>query len=762
MRRHAPATHIEVIGARQNNLRDLSLRIPKHAVTVMTGLSGSGKSSLAFGTIAAESQRQLDEAYTSFARQRHARHGRPDVDRVAHLSPAIVVDQRRLGGSSRSTVGTATDLQALLRLLFSRCSTPHVGEATAFSFNEPAGMCPRCQGLGTTVALSLDAAVDRSRSLDDGALLLPGHQPGRYFWRQYAESGLFDTTTPLRDWPDDAWETLLHGGPGAAGVDGYEGLVDRFERIYLHADAGGMSEDKRARRDRFTTSGPCPECGGDRLNEAARTATVAGWTFGALCRLEADALVDALAEIGDAAGPVAGPMVAGLTAGLRRLARLGLGYLSLGRPTPSLSGGESQRVRMVRHLGSSLTDMLYVFDEPSVGLHPRDVGRLAEMLGELCDAGNTVIVVEHDRTMIEAADHVVDLGPGAGDEGGAIVYEGTVAGLLRASTPTARALRADVPIGRGRPPRRPTGHIAVRGASVHNLRGVDVDVPTGVLTVVTGVAGSGKSTLAHDVLVPLVPGAVVVDQSPLRGSARSTPATATGAMDDIRRLFARANGVPASLFSANSAGACPVCRGLGVVETDLAFLDPLRTTCEACGGRRYTPDVLAHTLGGLSIADVLALPIDAALPWARSLPASPGADRIAARVQALADVGLGYLPLGRPLSTLSGGENQRLKLAGELHATGTLYVLDEPTAGLHMADTAVLLGVVDRLVDAGNTVVVVEHDLDVVKHADWVVDLGPDAGSRGGQVMFTGPPAALAECPTSITAGHLRDSLRRP
>jgi excinuclease UvrABC ATPase subunit len=761
MRRHTPATHIEVTGARTHNLRDVSLRIPKHAVTVVTGVSGSGKSSLAFGTIAAESQRQLDEAYTSFARHRHARRGRAEVDRIAHLSPAIVVDQRRLGASTRSTVGTATDLQALLRLLFSRCSTPHVGESSAFSFNDPAGMCPRCQGLGTTVALSLDAAVDRSRSLDDGALLLPGHQPGRYFWRQYAESGLFDTATPLRDWPPEQWETLLHGGPGAAGVDGYEGLVDRFERIYLHADPGGMSDDKRARRDRFTTTGPCPECGGERLHAAARTATVAGWTFGELCRLEADALVDVLRTIGEEAGPVAGPMVAGLTAGLGRLARLGLGYLSLGRPTPTLSGGESQRVRMVRHLGSSLSDMLYVFDEPSVGLHPRDVGRLAAMLGELCDAGNTVIVVEHDRSMIEAADHVIDLGPGAGAAGGRVVYEGPVDGLLRASTPTAHALRTPAaPAGGGRAPRRPTGHVAVRGASVHNLRGVDVDVPTGVLTVVTGVAGSGKSTLAHDVLVPLVPGAVVVDQSPLRGSARSTPATATGAMDDLRRLFARANGVPASLFSANSAGACPVCRGLGVVQADLAFLDPLRTTCDACGGRRYTPEVLAHTLAGLSIADVLDLRVDDALPWVGSLPPSPAAGRIAERIRALADVGLGHLPLGRPLSTLSGGENQRLKLAGQLHATGALHVLDEPTAGLHVADTAVLLGVLDRLVDAGNTVVVVEHDLDVVAHADWVIDLGPGAGARGGRVLYTGPPAGLADCAASVTARYLRAHLR--
>jgi excinuclease UvrABC ATPase subunit len=743
---------IRVVRARQHNLKDVSLEVPRRAITVFTGVSGSGKTSLVFDTIAAEAQRQLNETFTAFVRNRLPTYGRPDVDSIENLSPVVVINQRRLGGNVRSTVGTITDIYALLRLLFSRAGDPQVGESTVFSFNDPAGMCPRCSGIGRVVTADVGAFLDLDRSLEDGAILLPGFGSGQYWYRQYADIGSFDPGTPLRAWSPEEREALIHGGEAAARLGrrppkDYEGLLERFTRIYIHTQ-GEMSAHKQAVIDRFTTSEVCPECKGERLNAVARSVRVAGHTITECTAMEVSDLVSV---VGSVEHPASAPIVKSLTERLEALDGVGLGYLNLGRATTTLSGGESQRIKTVRHLGSSLTEMLYVFDEPSIGLHPHDVERLTGLLRRLRDKGNTILVVEHDPDVVAVADHVVDLGPRAGSQGGEIVFEGDVEELAEADTVTGRALHARLPLRTG--PRRPTGTIAITGASRHNLRDVDVEFPTGVLTVITGVAGSGKSSLVG-VLLEQHQGATVIDQSGVSTSRRSNTATYTGIADPIRRLFARANGVSPSLFSANSAGACPECRGLGVVYTDLAFMDGYTAVCPTCNGRRFTDEVLEHTLDGRSIADVLDLTIDEA-------QSISGDAKIAPVLEALAEVGLGYLTLGQPLNTLSGGENQRVKLANELHRTpsNALYVLDEPTTGLHMADVGRLIQILDRLVDAGNTVVVIEHNLDVIKRADWVIDLGPGAGHHGGRISFTGPPAQLADDPHSVTAEHLRRTL---
>ncbi len=739
-----PGTHITVTGAREHNLKNVSVAIPKGLLTVVTGVSGSGKSSLVFDTVAAESQRQLNQTYTSFVRNRLPSFGRPDVDAVANLPAAIVVDQKRLGGNSRSTVGTVTDIHSLMRLLWSRAGEPQVGESTAFSFNDPAGMCPRCHGLGTTKSIDLAQLVDRERSLNEGAIRFPTFHVGGWTWRTFTGSTLFDNDKPLRDYTDAQWHAFLHGADALVErptddkpvPKQYEGLLPRFERIWLPKDVESLKGRTREAFERVVTQGTCPDCHGTRLSAAARSSLVDGRSIADCAALEAAELVGVL---GNLHVPGAEPVVAALVAQLERLVSIGVGYLAMDRPTATLSGGESQRVKMVRHLGSSLTDLVYVFDEPSVGLHPHDVAQLTALLRTLRDKGNTVLVVEHDRDVVAAADHVVDLGPGAGGDGGEIVYEGDLAGLARADTPTGRQY------GRIRTlndrPRTPTGAIEIRGATRHNLRGVDVDVPTGVLTVVTGVAGSGKSTLVHG----FVPDAVLVDQRAVRGSRRSTPATYTGVLDTIRTLFAEANDVSPSLFSPNADGGCPECNGLGVQYTDLAFLDPMVSTCERCGGRRFTEEALAHTYRGLDIGEVFRLS-------ARDAQAVFQDDRLAR----LVEVGLGYLPLGQPLSTLSGGERQRLKLATELGAPGQVYVFDEPTTGLHPEDVDELVALFGRLVDGGATVVVIEHDLDVVRRADHVIDLGPGPGRHGGRVLFTGSPAALAETDTR-TGRHLRE-----
>ncbi|MEV7011511.1 excinuclease ABC subunit UvrA [Streptosporangium sp. NPDC051022] len=746
-------SHIEITGARENNLKNVSLKIPKQRITVFTGVSGSGKSSIVFDTIATESQRQLNETFPTFVRNRLPKYGKPDADAIENLSPAIVIGQRRLGGNSRSTVGTITDIHSLLRLLYSRAGTPFAGHSNAFSFNDPAGMCPECAGIGRKVALDLDRALDRTKSLNEGAILLPGFGVGTWYWKTYARSGLFDDDRRLADYTEEEWNTLLRGrGPdvpfetrGGPVHQRFEGLIDKFDRLYIKKDVETSSN--REVLLTFTSSLTCPLCRGARLNQAALACRVNGRSIAELSAMEIWDLVGVIAEI---TAPVAAPMVAAILERLRHMVSIGLGYLSLDRETVTLSGGESQRIKIVRHLGSSLTDMTYVFDEPTVGLHPRDVTHMNGLLRELRDKGNTVIVVEHDRDVIEIADHVVDVGPHAGAHGGEIVYEGGVAGLREAGTLTGRHLRHNRPLKAVF--REPTGTLTVTGATAHNLRDVTVAFPAGVLTVVTGVAGSGKSTLVNKAFLAQHPGAAVIDQSPVGTSIRSNPATYTGLMDDVRKLFAKAGGVSPALFSFNSKGACPNCQGLGVVHTDLAFMEGITSTCEVCRGRRFREEVLRHTLRGRSVLDVLEMTAEEAAEFFTE----PKPRRV---LRAVNEVGLGYLKLGQPLSSLSGGECQRIKLAGELRKTSGVYVMDEPTTGLHMSDVGHLIAIMDRLVDGGNTVIVIEHNLDVVKNADWIVDLGPEGGGRGGTVVFEGTPERLLAATGSFTAEHLRRDL---
>ncbi|MEU1014346.1 excinuclease ABC subunit UvrA [Streptomyces sp. NPDC005898] len=755
--------HITLSGARENNLKEVDLRIPKGRLTVFTGVSGSGKSSVVFDTIAVESQRQLNETFTWFVRNRLPKYERPHADAIEDLSPAIVVDQRPIGGNSRSTVGTITDVYSVIRVLFSRYGTPSAGPATAYSFNDPSGMCPACDGLGRTVRPDYDRIIDPARSLADGAILFPPFAAGTWQGQTYTNTPDLDTHKPVGEFTDAEREFLLRGGRGAGGrkkvsVDNtggardidYEGLADRFERLYLHRDLSSLAQRTRDMVRGFLHEGPCPACRGARLNPAALATRINGLGIADCVRMEVTDLVRELRRVHD---PVAGPVAAAAVAALERIEAIGLGYLSLDRETSTLSGGEGQRLKMVRHLGSSLTGMTYIFDEPSVGLHPRDVGRLNDLLLRLRDKGNTVLVVEHDPDVIAVADHVVDMGPAAGTHGGLVVFEGTPDELRGADTLTGRHLRRVR--GVKDKPREATGGHWIRGADLHNLKNVSVRMPTGVLTAVTGVAGSGKSTLVSKAFTGAHPDAVVVDQSSIGISGRSTPATYLGIMDTVRGLFARETGAKAGLFSFNSHGACELCRGRGVIYSDLAFMDPVTTTCEACEGRRFKEEVLRLTVDGRSVVDVLEMTAERALDFFARFEDQA----VRRRLGALRDVGLTYLTLGQPLSTLSGGERQRIKLATQLHRTGTTYVLDEPTTGLHMADVDGLLALLDRLVDAGNTVVVVEHNLDVVKHADWVIDLGPDGGKHGGRVVFEGTPAALLRARGSFTADHLRAAL---
>ncbi|MEV0615772.1 excinuclease ABC subunit UvrA [Nonomuraea sp. NPDC050404] len=727
---------IELTGLRQNNLKNVSLRLPKERLTVFTGVSGSGKSSIVFGTIAAESQRQLAETFSAFVRNRLPKQERPRAERMANLTAAVVVDQKPVGGGARSTVGTMTEIHAQLRVLFSRRGEPSAGPATAYSFNDPQGMCPGCDGLGRTVEVDPDKLTDPDLSLNQGALAL--HPIGSAAWQIYATSGLFDPDKPLRDFTAKERELLLYGS-GFKVRRGkydntYEGVVTRFDRLHLKRARERLDEEARP----YVRESVCGTCGGARLNAAALASRIDGRNLADHCGMEVTDLIEVLDRLDD-------PVARAAVESLRRIEAIGLGYLSLARETPTLSGGEAQRLKTVRNLGSGLTGMIYIFDEPSAGLHPRDVHRLGDLLVELRDKGNTVLVVEHDRDLIELADHIVDLGPGAGAEGGHVVFEGTVAGLSAGDTPTGRMLRRVV--GLKERVREPAGWLTVAGANAHNLRDVTVRVPLGVLTAVTGVAGSGKSTLMRQELVARHPETVLIDQSAIATSVRSTPATYLNAMDPLRRLFAEAHGVAPGMFSFNSAGACPVCKGRGEIKTDLAFMDPVTRVCEACEGSRYSAEALSYTVGGRTIADVLAMTADEAAA-AFELPG----------VARLGGLGLGYLTLGQPLSTLSGGERQRLKLAHRLREQGRVYVFDEPTTGLHMADVDTLLGLLDRLVAEGNTVIVIEHDLAVVKHADWVIDLGPEAGRHGGMVMFEGTPAELTEAST-YTAKYLVKSL---
>ncbi|GHA94750.1 thiamine ABC transporter permease [Streptomyces tendae] len=747
---------ISITGARENNLQDVTLRIPKGRLTVFTGVSGSGKSSVVFDTIAVESRRQLNETFTWFVRNRLPKYERPHADALEGLTPAIVVDQRPVGGHSRSTVGTMTDIHSVLRVLFSRHGTPGAGGATAYSFNDPSGMCPGCDGLGRRVQPDWDRILDPARSLADGAVRFPPFAAGTWQGQTYTNTEELDTGKPVGDFTAAERAFLMRGRPGSrvtvSGSGGtwsteYEGLADRFERLYLKRDLSGMSERTRDLVRGFLVEARCPDCGGARLNAAALATRIDGRSIADCSRMQITDLIAVLREIDD---PVALPVAGAAVAALERVEAIGLGYLSLDRETATLSGGEGQRLKTVRHLGSSLTGMTYIFDEPSVGLHPRDVGRLGDLLLRLRDKGNTVLVVEHDPDVIALADHVVDMGPRAGAGGGRVVFEGTPASLAASDTLTGRCMRRRTAVKET--VRTPTGELWVKGAERYNLREVTVAFPTGVLTAVTGVAGSGKSTLVAE-LTGTHPDAVVVDQSAIGISARSTPATYLGIMDTVRKVFARETGTEPGFFSFNSAGACGTCEGRGTIHTDLAFMDPVTTTCHDCEGRRFREEVLRLTVDGRSVADVLAMTADQALGFF----SDPGIRR---RLRALRDVGLTYLTLGQPLSTLSGGERQRIKLATRLHRTGAVYVLDEPTTGLHMSDVEGLLALLDRLVDAGNTVVVVEHNLDVVAHADRVIDLGPDGGRDGGRVIFEGTPRELLAARGSSTAEHLRRATR--
>ncbi|MGL4236307.1 ATP-binding cassette domain-containing protein [Tabrizicola sp.] len=748
----AEASFIHVRGARENTLKNVSLDIPKGRITVFTGVSGSGKSSLVFGTIAAESQRLINETYPAFVQQFLPRYGQPDVDLLENISAAIIVDQQRLGGNARSTVATVTDTAQMLRVLFSRLAEPRLGPPGAYSTNDPRGMCPVCEGMGRVASIDMGSVIDESRSLNDGALLPRDFAKGSWWWEVCRTSGLFDVDKPVSQFTEGERYSLLHLDDGRKVKVGkialtYEGVIVKLKRGLGAKDPEALQPHVRAEYDRIFTRATCPDCDGTRLNAAARGSRIAGHSIADMSAMQVSDLIDVVRSI-DA--PSVRPIVKALTARLESLASIGLGYLSLDRESATLSGGESQRVKMVRHLGSSLIDLTYVFDEPSVGLHPHDVGRLAGLMRQLRDKGNTVLIVEHKPDMIAIADHVVDMGPGAGSKGGEVVYQGDLAGLRTAGTLTGIHLARHQPLKTD--PRRKTGELWIRNARANTLRDLTVAIPKGVLTVVAGVAGSGKSSLIQTCLPRAYPEAILIDQTLARGSRRSNTATWTGILDPIRKAFAKANGVAPALFSANSQGACPDCAGLGVIFTDLAHLDPMVTTCETCEGKRFLPVVLDLRLRGQSIADVFDMSVETAAAFFTE-PA------VARTLASLADVGLGYLTLGQPLSTLSGGERQRLKLAAELGKAGNVYILDEPASGLHLHDVATLISLLDRLVDAGSTVVVIEHSLDVIARADWVIELGPGAGRDGGRVMFQGPPADLARHPSSLTGRYLASHL---
>lgn len=747
---------IRVRGARQNSLKDVDVDVPKHCLVVVTGVSGSGKSSLVFDTIAAESARQLNETFSAFAQGRLPSYAHPDVDVLENLSAVIVVDQKRLGGGPRSTVGTISDIGARLRLLFSRLGEPSAGYSHAYSFNDPAGMCPNCQGLGIATTVVESELVDEDRSLNGGAITFPTFKPGTWLWKAYAASGFFDPARKIRDYTPEQRELFLHAPAGRhsppAGMSAvgtaYEGLVTRFSRIYLQREPESFKGAQRAAFERIVARERCPECGGSRLAAPARSSLIQGES---IADCNAMQISDLLAWVSGIDGQEVAPLVANLRIHLERMMTLGLGYLSLDRGTSTLSGGEAQRIKMVRHLGSSLTDMIYVFDEPTVGLHPRDVASLGRMLQELRDRGNTVLVVEHDPDVMELADHIIDLGPGAGAAGGRIIYEGDYAGLTRADTPTGHGLRAHRRTERVR--REPTGWIEIHDADTNNLHHVSTRIPRGVMTAVTGVAGSGKSSLILGSLPAVEPESVIIDQRAIRGSRRSSPATFTGLLNLIRSAFAKSTGQPVGLFTPNSFGGCPACEGNGVIYTDLAFMDGVLTRCEVCSGRRFTLEAQSHTVEGRSIADVFEMSVADALDYFVQPP-------ILRILERLRDVGLDYLTLGQMLSTLSGGERQRLKLAAELGTPGRTIILDEPTTGLHIADIERLIALLDRLVAAGSTLIVIEHNLDVIAAADWIIDLGPEAGHDGGRIVYEGTLDEMVETADTHTAVHLRRHVR--
>ncbi|MEA1261896.1 excinuclease ABC subunit UvrA [Microbacterium sp. STF-2] len=774
---HPADTHdlIRVQGARENNLKDVSVDIPKRRLTVFTGVSGSGKSSLVFDTIAAESRRMIDETYSAFVQGFMPSVPRPDVDILEGLTTAIIVDQERLGANPRSTVGTVTDANAMLRILFSKLGQPYIGGPTAFSFNIPTqkasgvmtgpggekkivkdaiylgGMCPRCEGRGAVSDLDLAQIVDESKSFDDGAIMVPGYTADGWMVKGFSQSGFYPADKPISQFTDKQRHLFLYGEVTKVKISGinmtYEGLIPKITKSMLSKDLDALQPHIRAFVERVATFAVCPECDGTRLTEGARSSKIEGVSIADACRMQVTDLADWVRGLDL---PGAGPLLQALSANLDAFVTLGLGYLSLERPSGTLSGGEAQRIKMLRHLGSSLTDITYVFDEPTIGLHPHDIQRMNGLLLKLRDKGNTVLVVEHKPETIAIGDHVVDLGPGAGSAGGEICFEGTVEGLKASGTKTGDHLEDRAQLKEA--VRSGTGSIEVRGATANNLQDVDVDIPTGVLTVVTGVAGSGKSSLIHG-SVSKRDGVVAIDQAAIKGSRRSNPATYTGLLEPIRKAFAKANGVKPALFSANSEGACPSCKGAGVIITELGFMDTIETPCEDCGGKRFQAGVLEYKLAGKDITEVLDLPVSEARVFFSDGEAKlPAATAILGRME---DVGLGYLSLGQPLSTLSGGERQRIKLAIQMGEKGDVYVLDEPTTGLHLADVDKILGLLDRLVDAGKTVIVIEHHQAVMAHADWIIDIGPGAGHDGGRIVFEGTPSDLVSQKSTLTGEHL-------
>ncbi|MGW9304972.1 ATP-binding cassette domain-containing protein [Streptomyces cyaneofuscatus] len=769
---------IRVHGARENNLKDVDIEIPKRRLTVFTGVSGSGKSSLVFNTIAAESQRLINETYSAFVQGFMPTQARPEVDVLEGLTTAIIVDQQRLGADPRSTVGTATDANAMLRILFSRLGKPHIGSPNAFSFNvasikasgaitvergagtktekqtytRTGGMCVRCEGRGTVTDIDLTQLYDDTKSIAEGAFTIPGWKSDSWWTvRTYAESGFLDPDKPIREYTKKEMQDFLHREPTKVKVEGanltFEGLIPKIQKSFLSKDKEAMQPHIRAFVERAVTFTTCPECEGSRLSESARSSKIRKISIADACAMQISDLADWVRKLDE---PSVAPLLTALLGTLESFVEIGLGYLSLDRPSGTLSGGEAQRVKMIRHLGSSLTDVTYVFDEPTIGLHPHDIQRMNDLLLRLRDKGNTVLVVEHKPEAIAIADHVVDLGPGAGSAGGTVCFEGTVEGLRAGGTLTGRHLD-DRAVLKDKV-RSPSGTLEIRGASAHNLRDVDLDIPLGVLCVVTGVAGSGKSSLIHG-SIPAGEDVVSIDQTAIRGSRRSNPATYTGLLEPIRKAFAKANGVKPALFSANSEGACPTCKGAGVIYTDLAMMAGIATVCEECEGKRFEASVLDHHLGGRDISEVLAMSVDEAEKFfAEGDARTPAAHKILAR---LSDVGLGYLSLGQPLTTLSGGERQRLKLATHMGEKGGVYVLDEPTTGLHLADVEQLLGLLDRLVESGKSVIVIEHHQAVMAHADWIIDLGPGAGHDGGRIVFEGTPADLVADRSTLTGEHL-------
>ncbi len=744
-------SYIQVSGARVRNLKDVNVLIPKREITVFTGVSGSGKSSLVFDTIAAESQRQLNETYTSFIRHRLPHYGKPDVDSIENLSVAFIINQKRLGGNARSTVGTITDIYAVLRLLFSRIGEPFVGYSDVFSFNNPSGMCEHCEGLGTIETVNIETLLDQNKSLNEGAINFPTFEPGGWRLTRYTHSGFFDNDKKIRDYSPEEWQRLLYAdrikveNPTSEWHKTalYEGLIPRIERSFLKKE----EEEKvryGAKIERFVEKQVCPYCHGRRLNDKVLSCKIEGKNIAECAEMPIIELLNFIQLIHE---PVAVTIVSELINRIQHMIAIGLGYLSLSRETATLSGGESQRIKMVSQLGSSLTDLTYIFDEPSIGLHPHDIGKMNALMKGLRDKGNTVLIVEHDPDMIKMADYIIDMGPGAGTRGGQVVYQGNLEGLKTAGTLTGKYLSYCPQI---KPiTRTPKGWLSIENACLHNLKNVSVEIPIGVMTLVTGVAGSGKSTLINEVLAQKYPEIVFIDQKGIQASKRSNIATFVGIFDSIRKCFAKANGVNASLFSFNSKGACPACKGLGVTYTDLAFMDTIVRQCEACHGDRYTDEVLSYQLRGKNIADVLKMTVTEALDFFEEKP-------IVKKLKQLSDVGITYVALGQPLNTLSGGELQRLKLAAELENTGQIYVLDEPSTGLHMADIKQLMQVMNRLVEQNATLIVIEHQLDIISQADWIIDIGPYAGQDGGEIMFTGLPKDLMHCPDSLTGNHLR------